>query len=442
MQYHIIFIGGGLNYAGAIIAQKAGLKCLLIEKSLDHLGGTCLHEGCIPSKHLLFHGRLLIDARRPVFHNSQISLDLNMLQEEKDQILKQTTSVIRKQLEKAGVHLAQGQGFVTAPNTVECEGKRFTGRNVVLGTGSSPYIPPGIDFDGKRIITSNEALNLRELPKRIAIIGGGPVALEFASFFAACGKGPHVFIRREQVLPGSHPLICENVTKLLSSIGVTFHPSVKIASASKTEDGVRLETNKGGFDFDILLVATGRRPNTDAVACNDIKVGKAIDTNEHFETALPGHFAIGDCNGKLKLAHAARAQALYVVKRILGHRLEALRLENIPRFIETLPVPYARVGLSRRELIESRVDFSESIFRLSGITISRTYGATDGAIILYADKKEYLLGGELLCPHAPDIIGTIAQCLEAGLKAAALKRVVFPHPTVSEAIGRCAMHLA
>ncbi len=441
MQYDIIFIGGGLNYAGAVIAQKAGLKCLLIEKSLDHLGGTCLHEGCIPSKHLLYHGSLLISSSRPVFHNRQISLDLNLLQKEKEKILKQTTSVILKQLEKAGVHLAQGQGFVTAPNTVECDGKHFTGKNIVLGTGSSPYIPPEIAFDGKRIITSNEALNLRKLPERIAIIGGGPVALEFASFFAACGRAPHIFIRRKQILPKSHPLIRERLAKLLSSIGITLHPSVKIASASKTEEGVRVQTNKGGFDFDLLLVATGRRPNTDAVVCNDIKAGKAIDTNEHFETALPCHFAIGDCNGKLKLAHAARAQVLYVVKRILGHRLEALRLENIPRFIESLPVPYAKVGLSRRELEESGVDFRESIFKLSGITISSTYGATDGAIILYADRKGYLLGGELLCPHAPDIIGTIAQCLEAGLKVTALKRVVFPHPTVSEALWRCAMHL-
>ncbi len=441
MQYDIIFIGGGLNYAGAVIAQKAGLKCLLIEKSLDHLGGTCLHEGCIPSKHLLYHGKLLVDTRHPVFGNCKVSLDLHTLQDQKEEILKQTTSVIRKQLEKAGVDLAEGEGLVTSPNTVECDGRRFTGKNVVLGTGSSPYIPQGVEFDGRRIITSNEALSLRELPERIAIVGGGPVALEFASFFAACGLTPHVFIRREQILPKSHPLMRENLTKLLSSIGVTFHPSVKIVSAYKTADGVRLQTNKGIFDFDLLLVATGRRPNTDVVACNDIKADRAIETNEHFETDLPGHYAIGDCNGKLKLAHAARAQALYVVKRILGHNPSVLRLRNIPRFIETLPVPYAQVGLTRQELEESGADFNESIFKLSGITISKTYGATKGAIILYADKKGYLLGGELLCPHAPDIIGTIAQCLEAGLKTSALKNVVFPHPTISEAIGRCVMHL-
>ncbi len=441
MDYEIIFIGGGLNYAGAVIAQKAGLRCLLIEKRLEHLGGVCLHEGCIPSKHLLYHSALILNTRRPVFQGGPLRLDIEKIQDEKKEILRKTTSVIRMQLEKAGVALVEGMGMVTAPHTVECGSGRFTGEQVVLGTGSSPYIPPAIAYDGEKIITSNEALQLRRLPKNIAIIGGGPVALEFASFFAANGAPPHVFIRRERILPNSHPAIRENLMEILSDFGVTFHPSVKILSAAPTDLGVKVNTSKGTFGFDLLLVATGRRPNTKAVACPELSVGKAVATNDHFETTLSRHFAVGDCNGKLKLAHAARAQVLYVVRKILGRPCHAPRLENIPRFIETLPLPYAKVGHSKPELEKAGTTFRESVFRLSGITISKTFRALKGVVILYADKKGRLLGAEILCPHASDIIGTIAGCLEAQLAAGDLKNVVFPHPTISEALGRCVMHL-
>lgn len=441
MDFDIIFIGAGLNYAGAIVAARAGLKCMLIEKDLDHLGGACLHEGCIPSKHLLHYAATLLELRKPAFQFNGLKVDIPAIQQEKNSLIIKTTKVIRNQLDRAKVNLMEGTGKITSAHTVEAAGEKLLARHIVMGTGSLPFIPEGIKFDADNIITSNEALNLESLPENIAIMGAGPIALEFASFFIANGVDTSVFVRRNEILPQAHPVIRENLTGKLEDSGVKFHFSTQISSAEAVNGKVSLQTSAGPYTFDKFMVATGRKPNTECVAWNDIETGRGIVTDSSFETTAPGHYAIGDCNNRLKLAHAARAQALFVVDQILGRKPAPLDMYNVPRFINTLPLSYARVGMVQTDLEKHHIPFNESVFKLSGITISRTYDATEGVIILYSDKENYLTGAEVLSPQAPDIIGIITTALNTKCNSDTFRKVIFPHPTLSEAVGRCAMHL-
>jgi len=441
MDFDIIFIGGGLNYAGAIVAARAGLKCLLIEKDINHLGGACLHEGCIPSKHLLHYAATLLETRKPAFRHNGLKVDMPAVQQEKDNLILETTGVIRNQLARAKVDVLEGTGKITMANVVEAAGRKFSAQYIVIGTGSSPFIPEGIAFDAESIITSNEALGLKYLPENIAIMGAGPIALEFASFFNANGVDTTLFVRRNEILPQAHPLVRNNLKAGLEETGIKFYLSTQVNSARSENGKVCVETSGGAHTFDKFMVATGRLPNTGCVAWSGIETGRGIVTDSRFETTAPGHYAIGDCNNRLKLAHAARAQVLFVVEQILNKEPAPLDMATVPRFINTLPLSYARVGVIKTDLEKQHIPFNESIFKLSGITISRTYDATGGVVILYSDKNNVLIGAEILSPQAPDLIGIITTALNKIYDADTFRRIIFPHPTLSEAIGRCAMHL-
>ncbi len=347
-DYDIIFLGGGLNYAGAVVASKAGLKCALIEKNPKHLGGTCLHNGCIPSKMYLEAAREIAASKREWIEGS-LHLDMAKLYEHKEEILKRATAAIRDQCSR--VDILEGEGRLIAPHSIEFNERVLTAEHIVIGTGSRPSIPNGIEYDGVGVITSDEALNLRELPKRIAVYGDGAIGLEMASFFASAGVPTELIWRHERLLRRAHPMISENIFKEMQRLGIELLPKKEIISAKSTKRGVHIRyKDKEEHYVPTLLVATGRYAVSDAVRTTEIAISdRGIQSDENFETSLKGHYAIGDCNGKLKLAHAARAEVLYVIKRILGENPEPIRLDRIVSFINTLPCSYAKVGIVRSD---------------------------------------------------------------------------------------------
>ena len=431
-MYDIIYIGGGLNYAGAVVAAKNGKKVALIEKDMSQLGGVCLHKGCIPSKMFLHYANIVSESDNPILEG-KISLNMQELVSKKEKLLKNVTQVILKQC--ANVDLIEADAKLIAPYRVEADGKVLEAKNIVIATGSSAFIPDGIEYNKKDIITSDEVLKLQELPKKVAIYGAGAIALEMASFFASAKVEVTLIYRKEQILAKAHPLIAQHIQKELEKLGVSFLLEHSIKSAKDTKKGVHIVFEDGKNIYTpMLLVATGRKANIDVIECKDIEVDRSIKTDAFFETSLKDHYAVGDCNGKLQLAHAARAEVLNVTQRILGKTPKKLNLNSVVKFINTLPMSYAYVGEIKSMLKDD--EYKETVVPLSQFTYSAYNRAIDGLVVIYSDKQGFILGGEILAPNAQELIGIVAIAVAGEMDAKEAQKAILAHPTFSEAIDR------
>ena len=434
-MYDIIFIGGGLNYAGAVVAAKRGLHVALIEQDLEHIGGTCLNNGCIPSKHFLHLAKAQLKLHNPAFSRHKDRLKLDIAVQEKDEVIHKAHRAIEKQCLQAGVEIIEGKGYITGAHTVEVNGTTLKAQYIIIGTGSHPFIPEGITYNQETIITSDEALNLKTFPSSIAIYGSGAIGLEMAGFFAANEVATTLIYRHEHISNKIHPTIVQSMEKTLQDTGVQLMPNTTIVEAKEQEKRAKVTTNNGIYEFDKLLVATGRIPNTDVIKTSHIAIDRGIVTDDYFTTTLANVYAIGDCNAKLMLAHAARAQVLNVVDTILGKKRN-LNLTHIPKFIYTLPSQYAAVGLTKKDN-----PAKEALFPLSALALSHLAGGDEGYVILYADHEDFLVGAEIYSPNAEEIISAITVGLVAELDSKTALQTVFPHPTYSEAIDRALRRL-
>ena len=433
-MYDIIYIGGGLNYAGAIVASKNGKKVALVEQDLSQLGGVCLQKGCIPSKMFLHYASLVYESDNSVLQG-RLSLDMPILFEKKDALLKSVTKIVQKQCEQ--MKLLEGKAKVVAPHKVEVNGEIYEAEHIVMGTGSSPYIPEGITTNSTDIIVSDDVLMMQKLPEEIAVYGSGAIGLEMATFFALSGSRVTLIVRKDRLLPTAHSSIQKALQTQLEKLGISLLYEHAVATAKSTKKGVSVSfTNGEALMTPLLLVATGRRPNTDVVACSEIEASKGIITDSFFETTLAKHYAIGDCNGKVQLAHAARAEALNVTQQILGQNPRPLNLEHVVKFIHTLPMSYATVGKSRKMLEQEEIVFKESLVTLNQFTYSVYNHATKGMMISYADEEGFILGAEIFAPNAEESIATVAMALAGEMDTAEAKRTIMAHPTFSEALER------
>jgi dihydrolipoamide dehydrogenase len=426
-MYDVIIVGGGLGYTAAVVLAKAGKKVALIEKDLSHIGGTCLHNGCIPSKNLLHRAKSLIHSKEDVFEGD-LNLNLEKLQEKIKKIVKRNTDAILTQLKAAQVEIIEDEGYVVDDGVfLKRQNKIIKSEYIIISDGSLPRIPDGIEVDKKRIITSDEALNFTTPPKEISIYGSGAIGLEMASFFAAIGSKVNLIYRHSTISKKFPSLITQKIEEQLKNIGVNLMPNSPISKAYTKDDKAVMEINGKTLKTEYLLVAAGRIPKTDIVKTDKIKVQKGIVVNEYFETTMPKVYAVGDCNAKLMLAHAARAQALNVADQILGKK-EKLNLDNIPKFIYSLPLSYASVGVKG----EKEVFFPLNYLGIAG----SLYGDSLGIVYIWADNEGFITGGDIFAPNAEEIIGTITTALTSEIDIDTFKKVVFPHPTYSEAIDR------
>jgi dihydrolipoamide dehydrogenase len=420
----VICLGGGLNYAAAVVLAKAGKKVTLIEKDLNFLGGNCLHLGCIPSKNLLHRAKTILESSEDVF-TEKSKIDLEKLLKKTFERIEKNTKAILTQLKAAGVEVIEGKGYVV-DDGVEVNGEILKAKYIIIGTGSHPRIPDGIEVDNKKIITSKDVFSLTNLPKHIAIYGSGPIGLEFSGYFAALGVKVDLIFRHEHISKKIALEIVEKIEEQLKLIGVNLIANTSITKATANKK-VEMETNNKKLTADMLLVATGRVPNTEVVKTEKIKVSKGIDTDDFFETSMKNVFAIGDVNAKLMLAHAARAQALNVANQILGKK-EKLNLSNIPKFIYTMPLSYAAVG---------KMEGKKIIFPLSHLGISSAVmNSENGMVILYTDEENFINGAEIFAPNAEEIIGIISAALAGEMDKNTMLKAVFPHPTFSESLDR------
>ena len=433
-MYDIIYIGGGLNYAGAVMAAKKGLKVALIEKDLNQLGGVCLHKGCIPSKMFLHYAQSFYQSKSEVFEGS-ISFNLNKLVNKKEALINAAREAVYAQCKD--IELIEGEGYIHEAYEVSVKDKVYKARHIVIGTGSSPFIPEGINYDAKRIITSDEVLELEHFPEAICIYGMGAIGLEMASFFCYCGVEVTLISHSDTLLKQAHPLIQKALKQELEDRGVRFLSGHKITSTKVSSKGVEISFDKNSqISTPMLLVAAGRKANLSVVQTDKINMQSGILTDEHFQSSLKDHYAVGDCNAKLQLAHAARAEVLNVTMRILGKDPKVLNLEHVVKFIHTLPMSYASVGQTKDMLEQSKVFYKQAQLSLREFSASSFHDAKNGLICVYTDKEGFILGAEILAPDAEELIAPVAMALVGEMDTKLASRTIMAHPSFSEALER------
>ncbi|WP_153731404.1 dihydrolipoyl dehydrogenase [Sporosarcina obsidiansis] len=432
-------IGAGPGgYVAAIRAAQSGKKVALVEK--EKLGGTCLHVGCIPSKTLLQYSEMIQvihKANEWGIQTESMSIDFLKLMKRKDHVVETLTQGIHYLLKKNQISLFHGTAEINKELVVTIGNKQVQAQDVILATGSKPYIPsiPGIEHVD--YLTTNSFFKLQELPKSLVIIGGGVIAIELAFAMAPLGSSVTVLEVANDILLTEDEDARKVISKRLKKMGVRLITSAKIESVSK--EGVLVEGTY--YSYDQLLVATGRTPNLEIANTLDLQLdelGRYIAVDEHYETSVKHIYAIGDVIGGYQLAHAASAEGLTAVQAILGEDISLLNTTSIPRCIYTHP-EIASFGLSEQEALEKGYQVRTTLSSLSGNGRALAMDETDGFVKIIADTTYgEILGAVIVAPNATELIQEVSAVKLTEGTMFELSNLVQAHPTVSEAIGESA----
>ena len=425
----------------ALRGAQLGFEVTVVEK--DRVGGVCLNVGCIPTKALLSATELGHDAARAGAMGviADVRYDLEKLDAFRESCVKKLTGGVEFLLKKNGVNLVKGEASFTGPDRISVGGQEFAFDHAIVASGSSPIEIPGFPFDGERIITSTEALSVREIPKSLLIIGAGVIGLEIATIYARLGSRVEIIEMMPGCLPGMDRDIIRLAEAEIKKLGVKFNFSATASSCSGSEEGLCAEFTCAGearkTNAEKVLVCVGRRPSSAGLGLDLAGVETTekgfIRVNESMGTTNPRVFAIGDVVGGPLLAHKASAQGLEVVENLAGMS-SGKRFRFIPGVVYTDP-ELASVGATEDELAGAGVPIKIGKFPFAANGRAVAMGKTSGfaKIIAHADTDE-ILGAHLAGPHVSEMIAELALAMESGVKASELGRVVHPHPTLSEAV--------
>ncbi|MGI5978347.1 MAG: dihydrolipoyl dehydrogenase [Oscillospiraceae bacterium] len=441
--FDLVIIGGGpAGTHAASEAVKAGMKTALIEA--DALGGTCLNRGCIPTKTLLHTASLYREMKSGAeigLLATDVSVDMAALQRYKDGVVEKLVGSIEQGLQKAKVMLFRGSARLRSPTEVEIGGETLETKRVLLATGSLPVrIPvPGIDLPG--VYDSTGMLALETIPESVVIIGGGVVGMEFASLYCDLGSRVTVIEALDRLLANMDRELGQSLRMSLKKRGADIHTSASLKEIRKADDGlVCVYTEKeteAEAQGDAVLIAVGRRPNTAelfAPGCAPEMERGRIVVNERYETSLPGVWAVGDVTGGIQLAHMASAEASNAVAIMCGKQPQ-IRTDVVPSCVYTSP-EIASVGISPQDAKKQglRVTTKKVPMTANGKTVLSR--GERGYISVTADAETgRILGAQMLCERATDMIGEFASAIVNGLTLEQLAPVIRPHPTYNEAIG-------
>ncbi|NLZ51803.1 MAG: dihydrolipoyl dehydrogenase [Thermoanaerobacteraceae bacterium] len=445
MTKRIVIIGAGPGgYVGAIKAAKMGAQVTLIEK--DTVGGTCLNRGCIPTKALLASSDVLTTIRQAkdfgITVEGEIKPDINFMMDRKDKIVERLVSGIKFLLDKNNVRLIQGTGKIIDKNKVTVSKDDGTTEDIqtdaiIIATGSSPAQIPIFPYDGERVITSDEALNLRQIPKSMIIVGAGVIGCEFGMFFNNLGTSITIVEMMDHALPLEDKEIGREMEKVLKRKKIKLMLNSRIVKAEKTDIGVKaILDNEKEIEADIMLVAIGRKANTSDIGLEQL--GIAMDrgrilVDDYMQTNVEGIYAIGDVVPGAQLAHLASAEAECAVENILGNQSK-MDYSAVPRGVFTDP-EVSGVGLTEEEAIAKGYSIKKGDFTFRGLGKAQAMGQFFGKVKVIADEKtDKIIGASIIGPHATDIIHELAVGIKYGLTASQLGRVIHSHPTLSEAV--------
>ncbi len=455
MKYDIIVIGSGPGgYIAAVRASQLGKKVAIIEKYAT-LGGTCLNVGCIPSKALLDSSHHYYDAVNH-FDTHGISvekptIDFEKMVARKATVVEQTTGGIQYLMDKNKVTVYEGLGsFVDATHVkvTKKDGTEETieGVNIIIATGSKPATLPFISLDKKRVITSTEALKLKEIPKHLLVIGGGVIGLELGSVYKRLGAEVTVIEYAKKITPTMDADVSKELQKVLKKQGMKFATSHGVNAVKNNGNDVTVTaTDKKGnevsFTGDYCLVAVGRKPYTAGLALENAGVvlndRKQIQTNEHLQTSTSNIYAIGDVVAGAMLAHKAEEEGVVVAEYLAGQKPH-IDYNLIPGVVYTWP-EVAAVGKTAQELDDAGIAYKAGKFSMRALGRSRASGDIDGFVKVLADKTtDEVLGVHIVGARAADLIMEAAVAMEFRASAEDLARICHGHPTYSEAIKEAA----
>ncbi|MGB4776042.1 MAG: dihydrolipoyl dehydrogenase [Daejeonella sp.] len=457
MQYDVIVIGSGPGgYVAAIRCAQLGLKTAVVEK-YNTFGGTCLNVGCIPSKALLdstehYHNALHTFKEHGILVK-ELKPDLKQMIKRKNEVVEQTTGGITFLFKKNKITSYQGLGSFIDKNTIKIakpDGteETITSKNVIIATGSKPTELPFIKTDGKRIITSTEALNLSEIPKHIILIGGGVIGLELGSVYARLGSKVIVVEFMDSIIGTMDKTLGKELQKSLSKLGMEFLLSHKVTGASVkgNEVTVTAEDPKGEkvtLKGDYCLVAVGRTAYTEGLGLENIGLqteerGKKISVNEHLETSVSGVYAIGDVICGAMLAHKAEDEGTFVAEVIVGQKPH-INYNLIPGVVYTWP-EVASVGYTEEQLKERGIKYKSGSFPFKASGRARASMDTDGLVKVLADAEtDEILGVHMIGPRVADMIAEAVVAMEFRASAEDIARISHAHPTYTEAFREASM---
>jgi dihydrolipoamide dehydrogenase len=441
----VVVLGGGSGgYACALRAAQLGLSVILVEK--DKLGGTCLHRGCIPTKALL-QAAEVADATRdgPLFgvKTTLEGIDMAGVNKYKDAVVARMFKGLQGLVTARGIRYIEGTGRFIAPHTIAVDGQHYTGRSVVLATGSYAKTLPGLDIGG-RFLTSDQALHLDYVPQRVVVLGGGVVGVEFASVWRSFGAEVTIIEALPRLLPAEDDFCSKQLERAFRRRGITLKTGVTFTGASQSDSAVTVNLGSGEqVEADLLLVAVGRGPNT--ADAGYAEAGVRMDrgfvlTDQRLRTNLPGVYALGDIVPGYQLAHRGFAQGIFVAEEIAGRDPTPIDEAGIPRVTYCEP-QVASVGLTEAQARDRHGEIETIIYDLAGNGRSQIL-QTRGAIKLVRAKDGPVVGVHMVGDRVGELVGEGQLIVNWEAYPEDVAALVHAHPTQNEALGEAHLALA
>lgn len=447
-MYDLIVIGAGPGgYEAAAHAGKLGKKVALIEK--EYIGGTCLNVGCIPTKTLLKSAKILSECKEAELYGvttSAPSLDMKKVQERKTKVISTLTKGVEGMLKRNRVETIIGKAKLVGKNQVKVGSKKYEAANILIATGSKSATPPIPGIDAKNVLDSTKVLNLSKAPESLVVIGGGVIGLEFACFFSELGTQVTVIEMLPDIAAGIDSEIAKKLLLNMKKAGVKFHLSCKVTKIDG--NAVNFETAEGKkekAEGEYILNSTGRVPVLEGLGLEDVGVSfdrRGIKTDELGKTSVPGVWACGDCTGRCLLAHAATREGIVAVNNMFGNT-DRIRYTAIPGVVYTHP-EVASVGKTEDQLKAEGVEYKKSTMpmAIAGRFIVENEGKTGTIKVLTGAKYGEVLGVHMIGDPCGEIIFGAGALIEMEMTVDDVKQMVYPHPTVSEALKEAISHIA
>ena len=452
-QFDVVVIGSGPGgYVCAIRCAQLGMKTAVIEK-YNTLGGTCLNVGCIPSKSLLdsshhYHEAVHNFSTHGITIEGSIKVDLNKMISRKDSVVDQTTKGIDYLMSKNKIRVFNGLGSFVDSHTVSINSsEKIKFNNAIVATGSKPISLPFANIDKKRIISSTEALKLKEIPKKLIVIGGGVIGLELGQVYSRLGSEVSVIEYSDKITPFMDGAVSKELLRIFKKQKIKFYLSHKVTSVTseKNSISVNAEDSNGSnvnFEGDYCLVSVGRKPYTDGLNLSSVGINTndkgQIEVNDKLQTNIENIYAIGDVIAGPMLAHKAEEEGVLVAE-ILAKQKPHINYNLIPNVIYTWP-EVASVGKTQEQLSSEGIEFKTGQFPMRALGRARASMDIDGFVKILADKKtDEILGVHIIGARAADLIAEAVTAMEFRASAEDVSRMSHSHPTYAEAIKEAAL---
>lgn len=441
MKYNVAIIGGGpAGYTAAEAAGKAGLSVVLFEK--NNLGGVCLNEGCIPTKTLLYSAKVYDYTRHASKYAvsvSDSSFDLGKIIARKSKVVRKLVLGVKSKLTAHNVQIVTGEATILDKNRVKCGDETYECENLIVCAGSETFIPPVAGIENVDYWTHRDALDNKEVPASLVVVGGGVIGMEFASFFNSLGVQVTVIEMMDEILGGMDKELSGLLRADYAKRGINFLLSTKVVSLAPAEEGVTVSYENAGGSGSVtaqrLLMSVGRRPVTKGFGLENLSLEltdrKSVRVDAHMQSSVPGVYVCGDLTGFSLLAHTAVREAEVAVHHILG-KDDPMSYRAIPGVVYTNP-EIAGVGQTEENLQKEGIAYQAVKLPMaySGRFVAENEGVNGVCKVLIGDDGR-ILGAHVLGNPASEIITVAGMAVETGMTAEAWKKIVFPHPTVCE----------